>query len=552
MSLHPQPFTEVPPDTARVARAVFPQGNLYMCLRDELGAIYKDEAFSELFSERGQPAEAPWRLALVTILQYVEGLSDRQAADAVRSRIDWKYALNLELTDRGFHFTILCEFRARLVMGSAEQLLLDAFLQQCRERKLLKTRGRQRTDSTHVMGAIRALNRLECVTETLRHALNSLAVVAPDWLQAHSQPEWIDRYGRRAEEARLPSSKEERTAYADQVGRDGAVVLAAIYQRKAPAWLREVPAVQILRRVWVQQYYTTQDGIRWRIEADGLPPARLFISSPYDDEARLGSKGTTHWVGYKVHLTESCDPAAPRLITHVETTEAPIGDSDVVVPIHDALKAKALLPRTHLVDTGYVEAKLLVQIPQTYGVDLLGPTRSDYHWQSRAGHGFAAGDFQIDWQRQAATCPQGKPSLSWTPAIDRGDNDVIKIKFSQRDCRPCPSRVRCTTSQQQRRTITIRAHAAYDALHRARQRQESAAFKKGYAQRAGIEGTISQGVRRCRLRRARYVGRAKTALQHIFTATALNFVRVGEWLAGTPLAKTRRSSFVKCLRPFAA
>ena len=160
MSLHPQSFTAVPPETARVARAAFPQGNLYMHMRDELGAIYEDAAFASLFSTRGQPAEAPWRLALVTIMQYAEGLSDRQAADAVRSRIDWKYALNLELTDPGFDPTVLCEFRARLITGHAEQLLLDTLLQRCRERQLLKARGRQRTDSTHVLGAIRALNRL--------------------------------------------------------------------------------------------------------------------------------------------------------------------------------------------------------------------------------------------------------------------------------------------------------------------------------------------------------------------------------------------------------
>jgi transposase len=325
--------------------------------------------------------------------------------------------------------------------------------------------------------------------------------------------------------------------------------LTAIDKRNAPRWLREVPAVQVLRRVWVQQYYTTKDGMRWRTDTDGVPPAREFINSPYDDEAHLGRKGTTHWVGYKVHMTESCDPAQPRLITHVETTEAPVGDSDVVVLIQEALKAKALLPRTQMVDTGYVEAKLLVQMPRDYGVDLYGPTRSDYHWQSQAGYGFAAGDFQINWRRQQATCPQGKTSLSWTSALDRGDNEVIKIKFARRDCEPCPSRTRCTTARDHRRTITIRDQLAYTALQHARQRQETEAFKASYAQRAGIEGTISQGVRRCRLRRTRYVGRAKTHLQHIFTATALNFVRVSEWLAGTPLAKTRRSAFVKCMKP---
>ncbi len=157
MSLHPQSFTDVPLETARVARAAFPQGNLYMRMRDEIGGIYEDKAFASLFSPHGQPAEAPWRLALVTLMQYAEGLPDRQAADAVRSRIDWQYALNLELTDPGFDHTVLSEFRARLITGSAEQLLLDVLLQRCRERKLFKARGRQRTDSTHVVAAIRVL-----------------------------------------------------------------------------------------------------------------------------------------------------------------------------------------------------------------------------------------------------------------------------------------------------------------------------------------------------------------------------------------------------------
>jgi transposase len=191
----------------------------------------------------------------------------------------------------------------------------------------------------------------------------------------------------------------------------------------------------------------------------------------------------------------------------------------------------------------------LVQIPRDYGVDPLGPTRLDDHWQSQAGHGFAAGDCQSDWTRQQATCPQGKTSLSWTPAVDRSDNEVSKIKFARRDCRSCPSRSRCTTSHHLRRTITIHPQAASEALHHARQRQETATFKKSDAQRAGIEGTISQGVRRCRLRRTRYVGRAQIHRQHLFTATALNFVRLREWLAGTPLAKTRRSAFIQYMKP---
>ena len=298
MSLHTKPFTAVPEETARVARAAFPQGNLYIRMRDEIGVIYEDEAFASLFSHRGQPAEAPWRLALVTIMQYAEGLPDRQAADAVRSRIDWKYALNLELTDPGFDHTVLSEFRARLPIGSAEQLLLDTFLQICRERKLLKARGRQRTDSTHVLAAIRVLNRLECVGETLRHALNSLAVVAPQWVRAQCPAEWVDRYGPRIENYRFPASKAERGVEAERIGRDGHALLAALYAVDAPPWLREIPAVETLRQVWVQQYYLKEETVQWRsIEEHGIPPAHLFINSPYDPDAHCAAKRSTQWVG---------------------------------------------------------------------------------------------------------------------------------------------------------------------------------------------------------------------------------------------------------------
>jgi transposase len=145
-------------------------------------------------------------LALVTVIQFIENLSDRQAADVVRARIDWKYALGLELTDRGFHSTVLCEFRTRLLAGAAEQRLLDTVLRRCRERGWFKTRGRQRTDSTRVLARIRAVNRPECVRETLRHALNSLAIAAPAWLRDNSQANWADRYVRRLDDSRLPTT----------------------------------------------------------------------------------------------------------------------------------------------------------------------------------------------------------------------------------------------------------------------------------------------------------------------------------------------------------
>ena len=214
MSLHPESIGEIPAETVRVARAAFPKGTVVTRLRDEFGALFRDEDFRRFYPARGQPGLAPWRLALVTIFQFLEHLSDRQTADAVRARIDWKYALGLELTDPGFHFSVLAEFRARLVAGRAEHLLLDTMLEGFKARGLVRARGKQRTDSTHVLAAVHDLHLLELVAETLRAALNDLAVVVPDWVRGIAQPAWFERYARRIEDYRLPKSREKRAALA--------------------------------------------------------------------------------------------------------------------------------------------------------------------------------------------------------------------------------------------------------------------------------------------------------------------------------------------------
>jgi transposase len=141
-----------------------------MQMRDELGSIYDDELFANIYAQEGQPAIPPWRLALVSVMQFAENLSDRQAAEAVRARIDWKYALSLPLNESGFHYSVLSEFRDRLLQGNLESRLLDTLLELCQQRGYLRARGRQRTDSTHVLGAVKVLNSLELVGETLRHA----------------------------------------------------------------------------------------------------------------------------------------------------------------------------------------------------------------------------------------------------------------------------------------------------------------------------------------------------------------------------------------------
>jgi transposase len=280
MSLKALPIPPVPEEMARVAHAVFPRSNVFIQLRDTLGTIYTDEAFADLFPTHGQPALAPWRLALVTVFQFMENLTDRQAADAVRDRLAWKYALSLELTDTGFDHTVLSEFRARLTEGNAEQRLLDLLLARCREGGWLKVRGRQRTDSTHILAKIRSLNRTLCVAQTMVYVLNVLSEVAPEWVCAHVPVEWVERYGERLYHERLPKEEEERQQYANQVGADGWLLLDALQAPSLPEWMKTLPAVTTLQTMWEQQFEPRNQGGQWRRET-ALPAAQLLIS-PYE------------------------------------------------------------------------------------------------------------------------------------------------------------------------------------------------------------------------------------------------------------------------------
>lgn len=546
MSLQPQPMGPVPEETARVARAAFPKGNVYIRLRDELGSLYEDASFAPLFHTRGQPAEAPWRLALVLGFQFAEDLSDRQAADAVRSRIDWKYALGLDLTDPGFDASVLSEFRTRLVEGSAERQLLDSMLTRLKAVGLIKARGRQRTDSTHVLAAIRVLNRLELVGETLRHALNALATVAPEWLRPQMDPAWAERYGPRFDDYRLPKEKPARQALAGVIGVDGFRLLGAIYAPEAPPYLRAVPAVETLRRVWLQQYYGPTEPVGWRSEED-LPPARLRINSPYDLEARYGVKRQTFWIGYKAHLTETCDDQLPSLITNVETTLGSTPDQGMLAPIHGHLASNELLPDEHLIDAGYVDAGGIVESRAEHRVELVGPVPADQSWQARDSQAFDVSCFGLDWEHRQATCPEGYPSTKWSITHDQLGNQIVNIRFAKNLCLVCPVRERCTRSSGGAREITVRPQAQHEALQARRQYQTTDEFKERYARRAGVEGTISQGVRVADLRRARYFGFAKTRLEHVLIAVGLNIRRLGAWWADLPPAQTRPAPFLALL-----
>lgn len=542
--LQPQRRTEIPEMTKLVAKTAFPNGNIFMTLRDELGPIFEDERFAHLYSGMGQPTESPARLAMVTVMQFLENLTDRQAADAVRGRIDWKYGLGLELTDPGFHYSVLSEFRQRLVAGDSESMLLDVLLEQCAAKGLLGGKQRQRTDSTHVLAAVRGLTWTELVGETMRRTLDSIAKVSPEWLQRQLQPEWVRRYGRRFDSYRLPKGQGEREALAITIGADGFRLMEAIYFDSGADVLKELPIIEAMRRIWIQQFYRSDDQVHWRKQAKwGQPPSSQIIASPDDEEARFCVKRSTEWTGYKVHFTETCVDEHPRLITQVETTPATVHDVKATLQIQDDLIARGYQPKTQLVDMGYMEADLLVT-SQSKGIDLVGPVPSSKSWQDRDEEGFDHTQFNIDWQQRVATCPGGKTSICCSDRQTRRDTPNFVFTFSPTDCQPCPLRHRCSRAKSTGRTLTIYPQHQYEALVKAREQQETDEFKQLYAARAGIEGTISQAVRVMDLRRTRYIGLQRTRLQHVATAASINVARIVNWLHGERPASTRSSPFL--------
>jgi transposase len=543
MSLKPTPIDPVPDETARVAQAAFPAGNLYIRLREELGTLFEDALFADLFPARGQPAEAPWRLALVSLIQFLEGLPDRQAAEAVRSRIDVKYLLGLHLSHPGFHYSVLSEFRSRLIAGGAESRLFEVLLTHFRSRGWLKERSRQRTDSTHILASIHALNRLELVGHTLQHALNVLAVAAPDWLKRHVGPDWSERYSRPLDQYRLPQDQAGRLALAEQIGADGVQLFLSLAKEPEVEYLAHLPALQTLLATWEQQYDLQASPPRWRSQGE-LPPSADRLTSPHDQEARYSAKGgDITWVGYKVHLTETCEDDTPHLITQVETTPATEADNVALPRIHQELDERALLPREHLVDTTYGSGELLLSSQKTYGVELLCPVRLDLQWQTQAGTQYDMSAFLVDWEAQQVICPQGNVSRSWKPQRRPNGKPTIQVQFSRAECRACLARANCTRNQSGPRKLILNPKAEHLALQAARERQKTQDFKRQYAQRAGIEGTLSQSAFALRMRRSRYRGLEKTHLQHVLTASAINLLRAFAWLEGIPRTKTRKSHF---------
>ena len=343
MSIRPRLGAEVPALTARVARASNPAGTTAMWVRDRLDGLWDDEDFAGWYPRDGHPGLSPAQLATVSVLQFLLDLSDRDAAEAVRCRIDFKYALGLDLDDPGFHHSVLGDFRDRLLEDGRADGLLDLALARLKEAGLVRGRTTQRTDSTHVLAAVRDLTRLELVTEAVRAALEELARTAGHALEGLADDDWGRHYGRPVRLGKNPTRPKTRINEAGADARRLIEHLAASHPD-----LLHGPQVEAVRQVMVQNYHWDAAGrLRWRDDDDGsgLPPSAARIVSPYDLAARYARRGqVTRWTGYLAHVTETCSDDGPNIITDVATMPATSADTLALAGIHARLEHRGLLP----------------------------------------------------------------------------------------------------------------------------------------------------------------------------------------------------------------
>ncbi|MGP4088127.1 hypothetical protein [Streptomyces sp. KR55] len=352
---------------------------------------------------------------------------------------------------------MLADFRDRLTEGDRADRLLDLALARVKEAGLVRERTTQRTDSTHVLAAVRDLTRLELVTEAVRAALEEVAGTAPHLLDGLVDEDWGRRYGRPVRLGKNPTKPKTRIL---ATGDDAVRLLEHLYRHGGER--ASGPRVQALRQIMVQNYHRDAAGrLRWRTaeseDGPGLPPSSRAIVSPYDTSARYARHGhIISWKGFSAHLTETCAPDGPNVITDVATTASTTHDSKVLPGVHTRLHHRGLLPAEHLVDSGYTSLPHLEQAARDHQVTVSGPLRSNPTRQHRRGEGFARDDFHIDYDRRQVTCPQGQVSQGWHgpyPTSSPTAAPLIVARFTKSQCQPCPARAQCTTSRESTRTV---------------------------------------------------------------------------------------------------
>jgi len=572
MCLKPRSLPPIPDDTRAVAEQIYPPDHPLRRLGEDYADVLCDEDFADLYSPTGQPALSPTLLALVTVLQATEHCSDRIAAEMVRSRIDWKYALHLPLAYAGFDASVLCEFRQRLVAHHAERRVFDAFLRRLKERGFLKGRAVQRTDSLAIIAAVRELDLLELVMETLRLALEAIAQHDPAWRKAHVPDAWLQHYGPWTQAERLiretgSRASAEARRLLSRTGQDGFALLDALNAEDATL-LRGLAAVEVLRTVWTQQYLRSdphqapvpatsgtqadvkaQADVTIRSSVQTRPAPALddgqrgrVIITPHDPEARWATKQGHAWGGYKLHLTETATEDAPLLITDLDIVAAAVYDSQAVDAIQARLQVRALLPETHLADAGYVNG-LTIQSSLGHGVGLLGPISADTYGTSRKEKVLPPEVFTIDVENKQATCPSGHPARLWSlyQRSGRKGRSLVAIAWDKQACSQCPLRQQCLPPGQLQRILRLSPY--YTLLSTRRAEQKTPAFRERYRRRSGIEATFSHLVNVHRARRTPYCGSAKTLCYYAALAVGVNLRRVALWEAGQRPQRER----VSCL-----
>jgi len=513
MSLQWRLNRKVPEDIATIGQALFAPENTYRQIGDRFDELFPDESvFAGMYDDRGRGAISPLLLALVTVFQMLEKVADRQAAQWVVSRLDWKYALHLSLDYAGFHFTDLSAFRQRLLEWDQERLVFDQVLQRLKGLGLIKQRGKVRTDSTHLLGVVERLSQLELVTESIRVALKAVLAAATEWATEKLPPSFRETYSKRQKEYGLSVSEIGEKLM--QAGQDGFWFLAQIDQSTMEL-IQQLPEVTVLRTVLDQQFPAGSEGP----PATGRPMGKEVIESPHEPQVRYGIKRGKGWLGYKVQATESCDKDYPHLVLDLEPTGALDNDSPELPKIQARLKAQQIMPGEQYVDQGYMSGKHLVK-SAAQGITLMGMPPAD----TQGPEGFRQTDFDIDEAEQQVTCPAGQSNRVWSV----GKDGYIGIRFDGKTCQQCDNFGKCTKSPQGR-SLTLHPYRA--ALIERRAEAETDAYKKKLWLRSGIEGAISELMRGYEFRRVRYRGKEKLRLQAYFTAVAVNLKRTTRWWA---------------------
>lgn len=515
MSMQTPFAAEIPEETRRLVEPLLPADSVYRLVGNEIEQIISDEDLVDMYANEGRPAVNPVVLALVSVFQYLEKLPDRAAAEAVVMRLDWKYALRQELTWTGFHYSDLCNFRKRLLKHGREWVVFEGVVNYLRERGYIKKRGKQRTDSTKIIGLVARLSRLELVWETIRVALRTVGETNGPWVKKHLPVSFVDTHGQRRWDYRLSKAKIQRRM--GEAGQEGYWFLEQV-EAHGTDELKALPEVKQLRRVLEEQYSRGEDG-----ETKPRPPGQAkgdVITTPHDPEARYGNKGGQGWVGYKLQVTETANDEF-RFITDVEIVEAMRQDNQCLTAIQKRLVQRGVPPGKQYVDRAYMSGRHIAE-SQDKGIDLRGYVREG---NKSKPEGFRLRDFQIDIEQRQAICPAGKKQSKWAKAKPGVKNLIAHhVRFGTQ-CQLCPYfGPDLCTDKPQGRCLGINAY--HDRIQARRQEAGTDRFKEEMKIRAGVEGTVSELVRGHGARRSRFRGRKKNQLQALFAATAANLKRL--------------------------